>query len=154
MVLLSLVSNFEATSGARKVEVIKARQTRDDRQSPFRPASIEDVISRIKEWRPAIVFAPHVETSAGMILPPAYPKGLSSAAHEVGALMALDCIASGCAWVDMRSSGFDVLMSAPQKSWSASPSTGLVLMSERAVKHFENTSSDSFAIDLKKNGIR
>ena len=141
---------FEATSGASKVEVIKARQTRNDCQSPFRPASIEDVISRIKESRPAIVFAPHVETSAGVILPPAYLKALSSAAHEVGALMVLDCIASGCAWVDMRSSGIDVLISAPQKGWSASPSAGLVMMSELAVKHLENTSSDSFAIDLKK----
>ena len=103
--------------------MIKARQTRNDCQSPFRLASIEDVIGRIKETRPAIVFAPHVETSAGVILPPAYLKALSSAAHEVGALMVLDCIASGCAWVDMRSSGFDVLMSAPQKGWSASRST-------------------------------
>ena len=74
----------------------------------------------------------------------------SAAAHYVGALMVLDCIASGCAWVDMRESGVDVLISAPQKGWSASPSAGLVMLSERAMARMQDTQSDSFAIDLKK----
>mgnify|MGYP006061807001 CR=1 FL=1 len=141
---------FEATSDSCDVEVIKARQIGNGSQSPFRPAPIGDVVAKIHEVRPDIVFAPHVETSAGVILPPDYLKALSLAAHEVGALMVLDCIASGCAWVDMRASGVDVLISAPQKGWSASPSAGLVMMSERAVERLEYTSSDSFAIDLKK----
>ena len=99
---------------------------------------------------PDVEFAPHVETSAGVILPDDYVAAMAAAAHEVGALMVLDCIASGCAWVDMRKLGVDVLISAPQKGWSASPCAGLVMLSERAVARMEETTSDSFAIDLKK----
>ena len=141
---------FEASSHASEVEVIKARQTLDKPQSPFRPAPIEEVVTKIRDTSPDLVFAPHVETSAGVILPPDYLRALSDAAHEVGALMVLDCIASGCAWIDMRQSGVDVLISAPQKGWSASPSAGLVMMSERALERLEQTQSDSFSIDLKK----
>jgi aspartate aminotransferase-like enzyme len=96
------------------------------------------------------VFAPHVETSAGVILPDDYIKQMAEAAHAVGALVVLDCIASGCAWVDMKALGVDVLLSAPQKGWSASPSAGLVMMSDRAVARMAETKSDSFAIDLAK----
>ena len=130
--------------------VLKARQTGNDTRAPFAPAPIEDVEKAIAAERPDIVFAPHVETSAGVILPADYVARLAKAAHDVGALMVLDCIASGCAWVDMRASGVDVLISAPQKGWSASPSAGLVMMSERAVARLDETTSDSFAIDLKK----
>ena len=130
---------FEATSGAAAVEVMKARQAGNGTQEPFRPAAIEEVVAKIHDLRPDIVFAPHVETSAGVILPPEYLAALSSAAHEVGALMVLDCIASGCAWVDMQASGVDVLISAPQKGWSASPSAGLVMLSQRAVERMEHT---------------
>jgi aspartate aminotransferase-like enzyme len=91
-----------------------------------------------------------VETSAGIILPDAYIRAMADAAHEVGAIMVLDCIASGCAWVDMKATGVDVLISAPQKGWSSTPSAGLVMMSERAVTRMSETSSDSFAVDLKK----
>ena len=141
---------FEATTDADDVEVMKARQIGNDSQSPFRPAPIAEVVAKIHDMKPDIVFAPHVETSAGVILPDEYVKELSKAAHDVGALMVLDCIASGCAWVDMRESGVDVLISAPQKGWSASPSAGLVMLSERAVARIQDTQSDSFAIDLKK----
>ena len=141
---------FEATTGADNVEVMKARQIRNGSQSPFRPALIQEVVTKIREMKPDVVFAPHVETSAGVILPDDYVKALSKAAHDVGALVVLDCIASGCSWVDMRSCGVDVLISAPQKGWSASPSAGLVMMSERAVARMQCTQSDSFAIDLKK----
>ncbi|MGB7319244.1 MAG: aminotransferase class V-fold PLP-dependent enzyme [Planktotalea sp.] len=130
--------------------VMKARQTGNDSRAPFAPAPIDDVVAAIREQKPQIVFAPHVETSAGVILPDDYVTALASAAHEVGALMVLDCIASGCAWVDMKATGVDVLISAPQKGWSASPSAGLVMMSERALTRLEETTSDSFAIDLKK----
>ncbi len=141
---------FEATADAGNVEVMKARQIGNDSQSPFRPAPIEEVVAKIHEMKPNIVFAPHVETSAGVILPDDYVKALSKAAHDVEALLVLDCIASGCAWVDMRTCGVDVLISAPQKGWSASPSAGLVMMSERSVAQMQDTQSDSFAIDLKK----
>ena len=97
-----------------------------------------------------MVFAPHVETSAGVILPDTYIKAMAQAAHEAGALMVLDCIASGCAWVNMQALGVDVLISAPQKGWSASPSAGLVMLSERAEARLAETQSDSFALDLGK----
>ncbi len=130
--------------------VMKARQTGNARPSPFAPAPIDEVMAEIRRIRPGVVFAPHVETSAGVILPDPYIAALAGAAHEVGALMVLDCIASGCAWVDMRASGVDVLISAPQKGWSASPCAGLVMLSERALERLEDTASDSFALDLKK----
>ncbi|MDF1801994.1 aminotransferase class V-fold PLP-dependent enzyme [Thalassovita sp.] len=141
---------FEAGDFAAQTTVFKARQTGNGVQAPFAPAPIEEVTAAIREAKPDVVFAPHVETSAGLILPDAYITALAAAAHEVGALLVLDCIASGCAWVDMRKTGVDVLISAPQKGWSASPSVGLVMMSQRALQRLENTQSDSFAIDLKK----
>lgn len=130
--------------------VMKARQTGNDTRSPFQPAPIEDVTARIAQERPDVVFAPHVETSAGVILPDNYIKALAEAAHEVGALMVLDCIASGCVWVDMKATGVDVLISAPQKGWSAQPCAGVVCLSELARTRIEDTQSDSFAVDLKK----
>jgi len=141
---------FEMGGFAGKTDVIKARQAGNDATAPFAPAPIDEVVARIREVKPDIVFAPHVETSAGVILPDGYIKALSKAAHEVGALMVLDCIASGAAWVDMKATGVDVLISAPQKGWSASPCAGLVMLSERAVARLETTTSDSFTVDLKK----
>ncbi|RBW61866.1 aminotransferase class V-fold PLP-dependent enzyme [Ruegeria sp. A3M17] len=130
--------------------VLKARETGNSSPSPFAPAPIDEVVSTIREQRPDVVFAPHVETSAGVILPDDYVTAMAAAAHEVGALLVLDCIASGCAWVDMKATGVDVLISAPQKGWSASPCAGLVMLSERAKARLEETTSDSFAVDLKK----
>ncbi len=130
--------------------VMKARQTGNAAPAPFAPAPIEDVTATIRAEKPAVVFAPHVETSAGVILPDDYIAAMAAAAHEVGALMVLDCIASGCIWVDMAALGVDVLISAPQKGWSASPSAGLVMLSERGAARLAETESDSFAIDLKK----
>ncbi|WP_416368971.1 aminotransferase class V-fold PLP-dependent enzyme [Tritonibacter mobilis] len=141
---------FESGGLTKSATVLKARPIGNGAQSPFAPAPIEDVTKAILEQKPSIVFAPHVETSAGVILPDDYVTRMAAAAHEVGALMVLDCIASGCAWVDMRATGVDVLISAPQKGWSASPSAGLVMLSKRALARLEETTSDSFAIDLKK----
>ncbi|WP_090269711.1 aminotransferase class V-fold PLP-dependent enzyme [Thalassovita taeanensis] len=141
---------FEAGGFAAQTTVFKARQTGNGVQAPFAPAPIEDVVAAILEAKPDVVFAPHVETSAGLILPDDYITALADAAHQVGALMVLDCIASGCIWVDMAATGVDVLISAPQKGWSASPSAGLVMMSARALERLEQTTSDSFALDLKK----
>ncbi len=141
---------FDAGKFAEEVSVFKARQTGNGVDTPFAPAPIEEVTAAIAEAKPDVVFAPHVETSAGLILPDDYITALAEAAHDAGALMVLDCIASGCAWVDMKATGVDVLISAPQKGWSASPSAGLVMMSQRALDRLERTTSDSFAIDLKK----
>ncbi|MBV7393812.1 aminotransferase class V-fold PLP-dependent enzyme [Mameliella sediminis] len=141
---------FEAGGFGGETTVMKARRAGNAVDAPFAPAPIEEVEARIAEVKPDVVFAPHVETSAGVILPDDYVTRLAKAAHEVGALMVLDCIASGCAWVDMKATGVDVLISAPQKGWSATPCAGLVMMSERALARLEETTSDSFAVDLKK----
>jgi aspartate aminotransferase-like enzyme len=141
---------FDAGHFTSDTTVCMACQTGNGPKAPFAPAPVEEVCAQIREAKPDVVFAPHVETSAGLILPDDYITELATAAHEVGALMVLDCIASGCAWIDMKATGVDVLISAPQKGWSASPSAGLVMMSDRALQRLENTTSNSFAIDLKK----
>ncbi|WP_299771911.1 aminotransferase class V-fold PLP-dependent enzyme [uncultured Tateyamaria sp.] len=141
---------FETGGLTGNTTVLKARRTGNASPSPFAPAPIDEVVGTIRDQKPDVVFAPHVETSAGVILPDDYVAAMATAAHEVGALMVLDCIASGCAWLDMRALGVDVLISAPQKGWSASPCAGLVMLSDRAVARMEETTSDSFAIDLKK----
>ncbi len=140
----------DAGNLATETIVMKARQQGNETTAPFAPAPIDQVVAKIREEKPDVVFAPHVETSAGVILPDSYIKALAEAAHEVGALMVLDCIASGCIWVDMKATGVDVLISAPQKGWSSTPSAGLVMLGERAIKRLETTQSDSFAVDLKK----
>ncbi len=141
---------FEMGGFANKATVVMARQTGNGTRSPYAPPPIEEVVAKIREVRPDVVFAPHVETSAGLILPDSYIAPMAAAAREVGALMVLDCIASGAVWVDMAQTGVDVLISAPQKGWSASPSTGLVMLSTSAAERLEQTTSNSFALDLKK----
>lgn len=130
--------------------VLKAKQTANHSQAPFTPAAIDEVVATIKTEKPAVVFAPHVETSAGIILPDNYIKAVADAVHSVGGLFVLDCIASGAMWIDMQATGVDVLISAPQKGWSGSPCAGLVMMNESAVTVMNNTQSNSFACDLKK----
>jgi len=141
---------FEMGNIPASSTVLKARRNSEEKQAPFAPAPIEEVVATILEERPEVVFAPHVETSAGLILPDDYIAQMAKAVHEVGGLMVLDCIASGTVWVDMQAVGVDVLISAPQKGWSASPCCALVMMSELARERIEETSSDSFACDLKK----
>ncbi|MEL6784651.1 MAG: aminotransferase class V-fold PLP-dependent enzyme [Pseudomonadota bacterium] len=141
---------FEAADIPSEAVVLKARPVGNEHPAPFAPQPIEDVVKRIHEERPEIVFAPHVETSAGVMLPDDYITQLAQAAHDVDALMALDCVASGCMWVDMEKTGVDVLISAPQKGWSASPSAGLVMLSQRALDVMESSASTSFVVDLKK----
>lgn len=141
---------LDAGGFAAETTVMMARPAGNEAKAPFAPAPIDEVVARIREARPDVVFAPHVETAAGMILPDDYITAVAAAAHEVGALMVLDCIASGAIWVDMAATGVDVLISAPQKGWSASPSAGMVMFSARALVRLDETSSNSFALDLKK----
>ncbi|WP_395699752.1 aminotransferase class V-fold PLP-dependent enzyme [Aquabacterium sp.] len=131
-------------------QVLKAKPVAAARQSPFAPAPIDEVVATIRTQKPAAVFAPHVETSSGMLLPDAYLKAVADAVHEVGGLFVLDCIASGAVWVDMQATGVDVLVSAPQKGWSGSPCCAFVMLSERARAAIDATTSTSFAADLKK----
>ncbi|SFP68210.1 aspartate aminotransferase [Ectopseudomonas composti] len=130
--------------------VLKARPVAEGPQAAFAPAPLDEVLATIAEQKPQVVFAPHVETSSGMILPDDYLRAVSDAVHAVGGLFVLDCIASGTLWVDMQACGIDVLISAPQKGWSASPCCALVMLSEAAQARVEATQSSSFACDLKK----
>ena len=130
--------------------VLKARRTGTGSQAPWTPAPIAEVVAAIRDRKPDVVFAPHVETACGMILPDDYLKAVSDAVHEVGGLFVLDCIASGAMWVDMQATGVDVLVSAPQKGWSSSPCCAMVMLSERARAAIDGTTSSSFACDLKK----
>lgn len=141
---------FEAGSIPSDEVVLKARRQGDGPQDPFAPAPIDEVVETIRTEKPAVVFAPHVETASGMILPDDYIRQAAAAAHEVGALFVLDCIASGAIWVDMHEVGVDVLISAPQKGWSAPPSAGLVMLSDEALERCKAAQSTSFAMDLNK----
>ena len=136
---------------AKSSTVLAADRTEDtDAPKPFAPVDIEIAVAKIKESKPAIVFAPHVETSAGIILQEDYIKALGDAVHSVGGLLVIDSIASGCVWLDMKKLGIDVLISAPQKGWSSTPCAGLVMLSEAAVKKVDSTESDCFSLDLKQ----
>ncbi len=141
---------FEAGSIPESSTVLRARRNSPGSQEPFAPAPIEEVVATIAAERPAVVFAPHVETASGMILPDDYLRAVGQATHEVGGLFILDCIASGTIWVDMGACEVDVLISAPQKGWSASPCSALVLMRDAAQEVVRSTTSTSFACDLRK----
>ncbi len=141
---------FEAGDIPSGQVVLKARQSGNENPAPFAPHPIDDVVKSIRDNRPDVVFAPHVETSSGIMLSQDYMEAVAAAAHEVGALFVLDCIASGAVWVDMKATGVDILISAPQKGWSSSPSSGLVMMNDAALERMETTQSSSFAVDLAK----
>ncbi len=130
--------------------VLKARQLEDSAQAPFAPPPIAEVVATIAATKPAVVFAPHVETASGIMLPDDYMRQVSDAVHAVGGLFVLDCIASGTMWVDMQATGVDVLISAPQKGWSASAGCAFVMLSARAREKIDSTQSTSFACDLRK----
>ena len=142
---------FDADTGLGGGAVVcKARRLGEGAQAPWAPCPAEEVAATIRAEKPKVVFAPHVETSSGIILSDDYIRTVSAAAHAVGALFVLVCIASGAMWVDMQASGVDVLISAPQKGWSSSPCCAMVMLSERARQAIEGTQSSSFACDLKK----
>ncbi|MDB5929320.1 MAG: aminotransferase, class [Polaromonas sp.] len=141
---------FDMGSIPSSSTVLKARKTSAGAQAPWTPPPIAEVQASIARDKPAVVFAPHVETASGMILPDGYLRAVADAAHAVGGLFVLDCIASGAVWVDMKATGVDVLISAPQKGWSSSPCCAMVMLSERARLAIDGTASTSFACDLKK----
>jgi aspartate aminotransferase-like enzyme len=141
---------FDAGKIPAESTVLKARRVNDGPQAAFAPAPIEEVVAAIKAQKPDLVFAPHVETASGMILPDAYLRAVGEAVHAVGGLFVLDCIASGAIWVDMVANNVDILISAPQKGWSGSPCCALVMLGEEARARIDATTSTSFAADLKK----
>lgn len=141
---------FETGAIPAEETVLMARRTGNAPDAPFAPAPIDEVVAKIAEVKPDVVFAPHVETASGMILPDDYLSAVAAAVHGVGGIFVLDCIASGTIWVDMKATGVDVLISAPQKGWSAQPSAGLVMMNDRARDIAKAAASTSFAVDLGK----
>ena len=141
---------FERGGIASQEIVMKAQRTSLVPDAPFAPADINDVVDMIKTEKPVVVFAPHVETSSGIILPNDYIRAVADAVHSVGGMFVLDCIASGAIWVDMEDTGVDVLISAPQKGWSSSPAFGLVMLSAKSKQMIPNTESSSFSCDLHK----
>ena len=141
---------FETGNIPAKEIVCSARQTGKESTAPFAPVPIDELVATIRDEKPDLVFAPHVETSSGMLLPDEYVKAVGHAVREVGGLFVLDCIASGAIWVDMLQAAVDVLISAPQKGWSGSPCAALVMMSDRVRKRIDDTASNSFACDLAK----
>lgn len=141
---------FEMGNIPSKAEALKARKTSSASQAPFAPAPIDEVVANILTERPALVFAPHVETSSGIMLPDDYISAMADAVHSIGGMLVIDCIASGTVWLDMKACGIDILLSAPQKGWSSSPCCGLVMLSELARQRIDETTSSSFACDLAK----
>ena len=141
---------LEMGSIALSHTVSMANPVRDEEQASFAPPDLDLVLTKISEEKPKVVFAPHVETSAGMLLPDSYIRQVADATHQSGGIMVLDCIASGALWVDMKKTGVDVIVSAPQKGWSGTPCCALVMMSQRALDMLQSTESSSFACDLKK----
>jgi aspartate aminotransferase-like enzyme len=141
---------FDLANITQDISVLKGKQLEDSVQGVFAPAPIDEVVAFIKKAKPAVVFAPHVETSAGIILPDDYLKAVGEAVRSVNGLFVLDCIASGAMWVDMKACNVDVLITAPQKGWSSSPCCALIAMGDRARERIESTQSSSFSMDLKK----
>lgn len=141
---------FAAGSIPASETVLKARPVSADEQAPYAPAPIDEVVSTILSEKPDMVFAPHVETASGIILPDDYLKAVADAVHQVGGLFVLDCVASGTLWVDMKATGVDVLLSAPQKGWSASPCAALVMLNDAAYERMQSRESSSFACNLKQ----
>ena len=141
---------IDAGSISSEVTVCRARPVSEERQAPWTPAPIEEVVETIERLRPEVVFAAHVETAAGLVLPDDYVRAVAAAVHGVGGLLVLDCIASGALWVDMNDLGVDVLLSAPQKGWSGSPCAGYVMLGEAGRAAVMATTSSSFAVDLQK----
>ena len=141
---------FEMGAIPAETTVLKARAVAAGAQAPFSPAPIDEVVATIRAQQPDLVFAPHVETSAGMILPDDYLRAVADAVHAHGGLFVLDCVASGAMWVDMAATGVDLLVSAPQKGWSSTPCAGLVMLGEAARERIDGTTSSSFSMDLKK----
>jgi len=141
---------FEMGAITAETLVLKARTTGAGPQAPFTPAPIDEVVATIRQTQPELVFAPHVETSAGLLLPDDYLRAVADAVHAHGGLFVLDCVASGAIWVDMAATGVDVLVSAPQKGWSSTPCAGLVMLGAAARERIDATTSSSFSMDLKK----
>ena len=141
---------IEAGRLATSTTVLAARQLEDTSDAPFAPVPLDEIIAAIRLEKPDVVCCPHVETSAGLMVPDSFISAVADAVHEHGGLFVLDCVASGTVFVNLEKTGVDVLLTAPQKGWSASPCAALVMMSPHGRARLDDTTSSSFANDLKK----
>jgi aspartate aminotransferase-like enzyme len=141
---------FDAGKIPAVAAVLKARRIGAGKSAPFAPAPIEDVVAAIRDTKPDLVFAPHVETASGILLSDGYLRAVGDAARAAGGMFVLDCVASGALWVDMDACSVDVLITAPQKGWSSTPGAALVMLNQRARAAIDETTSTSFACDLRK----
>lgn len=141
---------LEVGSIPSSTTILKARAVDHSPQAAFAPAPIEEVVAAIAKTKPALVFAPHVETASGIMLPDDYLRQVADAVHAVDGLFVLDCIASGTIWTDMEKTGVDILISAPQKGWSGSAGCAFIMLSKLAHSVMETTQSTSFSSDLRK----
>ncbi len=141
---------IEAGRLATSTTVLAARQLEDTSDAPFAPVPLDEIIAAIRSEKPDVVCCPHVETSAGLMVPDSFISAVADAVHEHGGLFVLDCVASGTVFVNLEKTGVDVLLTAPQKGWSASPCAALVMMSPHGRARLDDTTSSSFANDLKK----
>lgn len=141
---------LDTGSIAKEQTILQAGRTAEEAKAAWSPAPLNEIVDSIRVNRPAVVFAPHVETSSGMMLPQEYVEVIGKAVREVDGLFVLDCVASGAVWVDMKASNVDVLLTAPQKGWSSTPCAGMVMLNERARKRADAVQSNSFACDLGK----
>ncbi len=141
---------FEVCQIPSETIVLKAKPVAPGAKQPWAPPPVDEVVAAIRRHKPELVFAPHVDTSSGILLPNEYMSAVSAAVHEHGGMFVLDCVASGTVWVDMKAVGVDILVSAPQKGWSASPCAALVMLGATALERIQQTKSSSFAADLLK----
>jgi len=143
---------FERCNLLSSKDIVLKAQPVDSCPTPhYAPMSIDKVVETIRREKPDAVFAPHVETAVGMILPDDYIRQVGNAVHDVGGVFVLDCIASGTIWVDMEKLGIDALISAPQKGWSGPCCVGIVALSERGYQRVQENESNcnSMVTDLK-----
>ena len=141
---------FDAIEPGHRAPVLKAQRTGVGETAPFAPMALEEVVKHIAATKPQVFFAPHVETSAGMVLPDDYIREVGAAVRANDGLFVLDCVASGAVWIDMQALNVDVMVTAPQKGWSSSPSAGVVLMGARALDRMDEIRASSFTVDLGK----
>jgi len=141
---------FEQTGIPSETIVMRGQPTDNSSTPQFAPHDVDEVVKTIQREKPAVVFAPHVETSTGIILPDDYLVKIAAAVHAHGGLFVLDCIASGTIWVDMKATGVDAILSAPQKGWTGPACSSLIMLSERGDYATRNTTSTSMVINMRK----
>ena len=116
----------------------------------YSPPPLKTIVDEILSFKPKLVYATHVETSTGIIIPDEYIKGIGEATKSIGGLFVLDCVASGSLFVDMEILGIDLLLTAPQKGWSSTPCAGVIMLNKNAREKIKKTTSSSYSCDLHK----